>query len=370
MGIWRQSGAGRRSNESHLTMAFAVVNNVSIKGITACVPTHVEENLTIPVFKEGEAERVIAQTGIERKHTVEQGTTVTDLCAVAFEKLITELDWDRSSVEILILVSSAGDYITPPSANVLHGRLALSEDCLCYDIRQGCPGWVVGMSTISSLMQTGNYKRAVLLCGDSSTIMKSPRDKETRPLFGDAGTATALEYDEQAAPMYFHHGSRGKDFQAIMAHDGGLRHPFNAKSLEFEVIDENIIRRPIDSIMHGMDVFGFALSVAPKSIQTIMEKYGLTDDDVDFYLFHQANMYLNEKIRKKLKLAPEKVPYSLRDYGNTGPATIPLTLVSQCRDKYGNTHIKSLACAFGVGLAWASMYFETDNIICPEVILY
>lgn len=351
-------------------MAFATIHNVSIRGISACVPAHIEENLTLPVFKEGEAERVVAQTGIERKHTVEHGTTVTDLCASAFEKLIDELGWEKSTIEILILVSSAGDYITPPSSNVLHGRLGLPEECLCYDIRQGCPGWVIGMSTIASMMMTGNYHRAVLLCGDSSTIMKSPLDKETRPLFGDAGTATALEYDEQATPMYFQHGTRGKDFRAIMAHDGGLRHPFTAKSLEYEVIDENIVRRPIDSMMNGMDVFSFALSVAPKSLLSLMEKYGLRDNDVDYYLFHQANMYLNEKIRRKLKLAPEKVPYSLRDYGNTGPATIPLTLVTQCRDHYASSHKKSLACAFGVGLAWASMYFETDKIVCPEIIQY
>ena len=351
-------------------MAFATIHNVSIRGISACVPAHIEENLTLPVFKEGEAERVIAQTGIERKHTVETGTTVTDLCASAFEKLIAELGWEKSTIEILILVSSAGDYITPPASNVLHGRLGLPEECLCYDIRQGCPGWVIGMSTIASMMMTGSYHRAVLLCGDSSTIMKSPFDKETRPLFGDAGTATALEYDEQAAPMYFQHGTRGKDFQAIMAHDGGLRHPFTAKSLEYEVIDENIVRRPIDSMMNGMDVFSFALSVAPKSLLSLMEKYGLGDDNVDYYLFHQANMYLNEKIRRKLKLAPEKVPYSLRDYGNTGPATIPLTIVTQCRDHYASSHKKSLACAFGVGLAWASMYFETNKIVCPEIIQY
>jgi len=351
-------------------MAFATVHNVTIRGISACVPEHIEENLTLPVFKEGEAERVVAQTGIERKHTVEPGTTVTDLCASAFEQLITELGWDKSTIEILILVSSAGDYITPPSANVLHGRLDLSEDCLCFDIRQGCPGWVIGMSTIASMMMTGNYHRAILLCGDSSTIMKSPFDKETRPLFGDAGTATALEYDEQATPMYFQHGTRGKDFQAIMAHDGGLRHPFNAKSLEYEVIDENIIRRPVDSMMNGMDVFSFALSAAPKGLQALMAKYGLTNEDVDYYLFHQANMYLNEKIRRKLKLAPEKVPYSLKDYGNTGPATIPLTLVTQCREHYISSHKKSIACAFGVGLAWASMYFETDHIVCPEITLY
>lgn len=349
-------------------MAFATVKNIAVRGVSACVPKQVEDNGNLTLLDPIDAERIIAQTGIERKHVVENGTTVVDLCARAFDVLIEQLQWEKESLDALILVSSAGDYITPPSSNVLHGILSLPESCFCFDIRQGCPGWVVGMEVAASMMQSGNFKRIMLLCGDSSTIMKSPFDKETRPLFGDAGTATALEYEVGATEMYFEHGCKGTDYQAIMAHDGGLRYPVTEDSLKFVEQESGTLSRPIDCKMKGMDVFSFALSYAPKSVNALMEKFNIPSELIDCYLFHQANKYLNEKIRKKLRIAPEKVPYSLRDYGNTGPASIPLTLVSQKRSDYSSGKMTTVACGFGVGLAWGSIYFVTDKIVCPNIV--
>ena len=346
-------------------MAFASINNTSIRGVAACVPKYIEDNISLSLFHGDEAERLIAQTGIERKHVVRGGQTVVDLCACAFHSLVGELGWSLDSIDALVLVSSAGDYITPPSSNVLHGMLDLPESCLCFDIRQGCPGWVVGMEVVASMIQTGNFKRAILLCGDSSTLMKSPYDKETRPLFGDAGTATALEYDETAMSIEFEHGSKGKDFDVIMARDGGLRHPVCEDSLKY---DGNSMTRGIDCVMKGMDVFSFALKYAPKSILSLVEHFSIDISRTDCFLFHQANRYLNEKIRKKLGLDAQKVPYSLREFGNTGPATIPLTLVTQCKDRFISGRVDSIACAFGVGLAWGSMHFITDHIVCPDLV--
>ncbi len=351
-------------------MAFALLNNVAIRGISACVPRHIEENASLPIFAPDEIERVIAQTGIERKHTVEQGTTVVDLCAHAFEQLLHELQWDRMSIDALILVSSAGDYITPPSSNVLHGILNLPETCLCFDIRQGCPGWIIGLEVAGSLVTTHNFRRVILLCGDSATLMKSPLDKESRPLFGDAGTATALEYDTEASPIELEHGSRGKEYHTIFAKAGGLRYPTTPSDLEFRTDDDNMTYRAIDSHMKGMDVFSFALATAPKSVQSLMNQFHIGMDTIDYFIFHQANQYLNEKIRKKLKIDSSKVPYSLRNFGNTGSATIPLTIVSQCRERYSTDTINTIACAFGVGLAWGSAHFITHHIVCPEVIFY
>lgn len=354
-------------------MAFSKIHNVAIRGIAACTPAHIEENTDeLPVFKQGEAARVVAQTGIERKHTIVSGSgvTISDLCAKAFEELIENLGWERESIDILVLVSSTADYITPPTSNVLHGKLGLSEACLCFDIRQGCPGWIVGLSTVGSMISTGNFRRAIVLCGDSSTLMNSPIDKETRPLFSDAGTATALEYDETANDIEFHHGSRGSSYEAIITPAGGLKHPVDADALEFKSFGENMVRRDIDCRMDGMSVFSFGLSVAPKSLQSLLDEYDINRDDVDYFLFHQANQYMNTKIMKKLKLDPEKVPFSLRDFGNTSCASIPLTLVYKCREAYSSRKVNTVACAFGVGLAWGSMHFITDKIVCPELILY
>lgn len=354
-------------------MSFSRIKSVAIRGVSACVPGNVEENTdALPIFKEGEAERVVAQTGIYRRHVIPSasGITVADLCTRAFEGLMAELGWERDSIDLLVLVSSSADYITPPTSNVLHGRLGLSEDCLCFDIRQGCPGWVVGMDTVATMVSTGNFKRAVLLCGDASTLMCSPMDKETRPLFSDAGTATALEYDETAAPMEFHHGSRGADFQAIITPAGGLRNPVTPEALEFKSYGEHLVRRDIDCTMDGMAVFGFGLQVAPRSLSALKEHFGIEEEDIDVYLFHQANQYMNNKILKKLRLNPSKVPFSLNEFGNTSCASIPLTLVHTRCHEFATRPMNAIACTFGVGLAWGSYHFKTDKIVCPPVFYY
>lgn len=351
-------------------MAFLEIKNVRIKGITACVPKHVEDNRTIPVFREGEAERVIAQTGIKQKHTVPDNTMLaSDMAVAAAEKLIEGLQWEKSTIEALCFVSLSPDYPEPPTACILQDRLGLPEDCMTVDINQGCSGWVNGLSILSTLVSSGNIKRALLLNGDTSSLLCSPYDKESRPLFGDGSAATALEYDETAKDILFNFGTRGSDFASIITKHGGLRYPITKESLIFKEYGENIIRRDKDSTMDGMGVFAFGMNTAPKSVKALCEKYGIDIDEIDYFLMHQANMYLNEKIRKKLQIPVEKTPYSLSDYGNTSSASIPLTIVTKLHEEMQKESLKIMAVAFGVGLAWGSVYFETNGIVCPEIIL-
>lgn len=350
-------------------MANIVIKNVSLKGVSACVPHHVESNLDIPVFNEGEAERVIAQTGIRQKHTVPDGSMLaSDLCVAACERLLENLGWEKESVDALCFVSLSADYLEPPTACILQDRLGLPESTMTLDMNQGCSGWVNGLCTLSSLVMTGSVKRALLLNGDTSSLLNSPYDKEARPLFGDAGVATAIEYDESAPEMKFNFGTRGKDYAAILRKYGGLRYPITEESLQFKEIAEHIVRRDKDCTMDGMGVFAFGMSTAPKSVNSLSEEYGIDLDNIDYFLMHQANHYMNEKIRKKLKMPVEKSPYSLDEYGNTSSASIPLTIVTRCREDFEKKSLKNLATAFGVGLAWGSVYFVTDRIVCPELV--
>ena len=352
-------------------MAQLRIRNVAIKGISACTPAHVEENLDLPVFKEGEAERVIAQTGIERKHKVTGfGVTASDLCEKAFDKLLAELGWEKSTIDVLAYVTLTPDYLEPPTGCILHGRLGLPESCLTLDLSQGCPGWINGLATVSSLLSSGNVKRAILLNGDTATLMRSPYDKESLPLFGDAGVATALEYEEGAYGFEFDFGTRGKDWQAIYRPAGGFRQPVDEKALEFKEIAEHISRREVDAVMDGLSVFSFGISTGPMSVKSLCESFQIDIDKIDLFLMHQANQYLNEKIRKKLKIPEEKTPYSLKDHGNTSGASIPVTIVSQCRERFASEALDNIACAFGVGLAWGSVHFKTDHIACPEMVYY
>ena len=142
-------------------MAFLTVNNVAIRGIAACVPPRVEENKGLPFYAEGEADKVIAGTGIERRHICTDGITTSDLCWQAAEKLLAELGWEKDSIDVLGYVTQTPDYINHPTSFVVHERLGLPDSCMCVDFFHGCPGWVVGLSGLAHYLQGGGETRLV-----------------------------------------------------------------------------------------------------------------------------------------------------------------------------------------------------------------
>lgn len=353
-------------------MAFLAVKHVAIRGVAACVPPKVEEVKDLPFYAEGEAESVIATTGVERKFVVSDGITGSDLSLKAAERLIADLGWDRESIDAIGYVTQTPDYTSPPTVFIMHDKLNLSNDCMAVDINHGCPGWVVGLNTMASLVSHGTIKRALLLDGDNITSTQYALDRESRPLFGDCGTATALEFDEAAADMYFEIGTNSKDGRALMHEKGGWRTPYTLETYKEELELRNGTRTmdAVTDAMDGMSVFSFGITMPPKSMKRLCNQFNINIENVDKLLIHQANLFMVNKIAKKMKVDQEKVPISLRNYGNTTSCTIPLTLVAQCSADYTQKKQRSLACGFGTGLAWASVYFETENIICPDVIIY
>ena len=354
-------------------MAFLKIPNVAVKGISACVPPIVEENKDIPFYSPEEAGKVIESTGVERKYIVgDSGLTASDLCLKACEKLIEDLGWERDSIDLICNVTQTSDYTNHPNVFVLHEKLGLKKDCMSLDLYHGCPGWVVGLSTVASLISLGSLKRALLLDGDNITSVQYAQDRESRPLFGDAGTATALEFDEQAVPLLFQTGTNSEDGVALIHKTGGMRQPHTLESYKQELgmLSGELSTEGVDDLMDGMSVFSFGISTPPKSIKQLCEHFNISIDDVDKLVLHQANMFMVKKIAKKLKISDEKVPSCLKNYGNTTSTSIPLTIVTQCAIDYSTKKQKTLACAFGTGLAWATVYFESENIICPSVIIY
>lgn len=351
-------------------MAFQIVKNVNIKGLSACVPAYKEDNKALPLFKsKEEADIFIKTTGIEFRHVVKNtGVCTSDLCYTSALKLFEVLKWKPEEIDCLIFVSQTPDYILPATSCILQNRLGLSTDCFAMDISLGCSGWIYGLSVIASLMSVGTIKKGILLVGDTASITKSPKDKSTYPLFGDAGTATAIEFDPQAQPLLFHFGTDGKGYESIIIPDGGFRNITNFKSFEEKIAESGIIRNRLQSVLDGPSVFTFGISKAPKSVRAILEHFNISQDEIDYFIFHQANKLMNEKIRTKLNIEEEKVPYSFKDFGNTSSASIPLTIISNLQTIISKRKNKLLACAFGVGFSWASVIFETENIKCPNLI--
>lgn len=347
-------------------MAFLEFKNVRIAGISAGVPKQIFSNLhpdeSDSISKEYTPEAFVQTTGVKERR-VSDTLTTSDLCYVAAEKLIEELQWDKKDINALIFVSQTADYFLPATSCILQDRLGLSKECYASDSSLGCSGWVYGLSQLASLMSTGEIRKALLLVGDAKKRIEASHD----PLFGHAGTVTALEFAEGASGFKFHFGTDGSGYDAIIIPDGGSRNQVTLNSFKKEQIEGKDMNR-LQTRMKGMDVFSFGISTAPKSIKKLAEHYGFDYQDADYFVFHQANMKMNNMIVKKLKLDPEKVPSCMYEFGNTSSASIPLTIVTQLKGKFEDKPTKFICCGFGVGLSWGTVEFETENIVVSELV--
>ncbi len=349
-------------------MAFLKIKNVSVVGMSACVPSDILK--TEDIYKWEGCQTFIDATGIRQKRSsVIKGVTSSDLCALSARRLMESLGWNSDDVDALVFVSQTPDYVLPSTAPIIQDNLGLGQKCFTLDISLGCSGWVYALSVLSALMQNGTIKKGLLLAGDTPLKLCSEEDKSTYPIFGDAGTATALEYDEKSNGLSFILNSDGGGYEDIIVPDGG-RNKVTCDSLELVQIGDGIIRSRVNVEMDGMNVFSFGISKVPKIVKELLKELDIDVDAIDLFGFHQANMRMNEKIRNKLKLPAEKVPYSIGEFGNTSCASIPLTLVTQCREKLRNAIVKHIDCGFGVGLSWGAVYYETDHLVCPELIEY
>ena len=332
-------------------MAFLEVKNVEIVGVSACVPKQKEDNSQI-YPKWGDYDSFIASTGIKSHRAASSNITTCDLCYESAKKLITELQWNKDEIDALIFVSQTPDYVLPPTSYILQEKLEFSQNCYTLDVSLGCSGCVYGLSVITSLMQNGTIKKGLLLVGDTISKICSKEDKSTYPLFGDAGSATALVYNQNASPFYFNLHTDGTGYNNIIVKDGGYRNPVSESSLRSKLVSEGIERNSLNLELDGMNVFSFGITKVPKCINELVEHFNLDKEKTDLFVFHQANKFMNEKICKKLKLDEEKTPLSLDEFANTSCASIPLTLVTRCQENLKNTSQSLIACGFGVGLSW------------------
>ena len=238
------------------------------------------------------------------------------------------------------------------------------------DIPMGCCGCMYAITVAGNLLTTGNVKRALLLIGDTALRMGSMKDKSRVPLFGDCGTAVALEYDETANDIVVDFHTYGKGYEALMTPHGGFRHPATPESFEYEDFGNGIVRAPIHTLINGMNVFSFAISRPPKSVENFLTDYNINrDTDIDYFLIHQANKMIVDRIVKKLKLPQEKVPYNLEEFGNLGGASIPSLMVTRIRKQLQTEETVLLMSSFGLGLSWGTMWMKTAPMVIPEVIV-
>lgn len=349
-------------------MARWNIKNVALRGVAAAVPDNPVSSYDLGIFTKEEAETFINTVGIENRYIATDDVCASDLCYDAAVRLLEALKWERESIDVLIFESVTGDYKTPPTAGILQHRLGLPNSTFVLEVPMGCCGCMYAINVAGNLLSSGSVKRALLLVGDTASRMGSPYDKSRVPLFGDCGTAMALEYDESAEDIVMEFNTMGSGYQALMTPHGGYRYPITEESFKYEDFGNGIVRAPKDALINGMDVFAFAISKPPVSVKKMMEDYNIDPEkDVDYFLIHQANKLIVDRIVKKLKLNPTKVPYNLQEFGNLGGSSIPMLMVTNIAEQLRNGKCSLLCSAFGLGLTWGTMWLKTEEMTVCEL---
>lgn len=339
-------------------MATGILNNVEIKGIACAVPDNIKKSEEYnKVFGTESVQRFVNMIGVRTRYVAIDEQCASDLCYVAAKRLMKKLGWDPSSIDALIFITQTPDYAVPTTACVLQHRLGLSEDCIAFDVNLGCSAYVYGVWLAGTMISTQNLNRVLLLVGDTSNFGINPNDSATAMIFGDGGSATAFEKSEGKNMKYFLK-TKGSGFKAIIVPAGHARSRgrSNTQTSDYELS------------MNGSEVFSFTITDVPRAINNFMSQYNIDKNDVDMYVFHQANLFILKHLAKKLKISMEKLPVSIDRYGNTSGESIPLTLVDALGAEKSNETIKLFLCGFGVGLSYGGIYLEIDKSICLPMI--
>lgn len=349
-------------------MAIIKYNNVGIRAMSACVPKKIAYNKDLTnIMSEEEVEKMISSVGIHERRICDDDVFASDLCFKAAQKLMKDNDIAPDSIDMLLFMSQGADYRIPSTACILQTRLGLSKDCAAIDLSLGCSGYVYALTTAMSYVTMDGINRVLLLDGEAFSKIVNHEDKVNVPLYGDAGTATLVEkgnFDESV--FILHTDGSGEEAVKIPA---GMRNPLTSESLVVTEREDGNKRSDIQIYMDGMEVFNFAIRVVPKGVKELLKATETKVDDIDYIVFHQSNKFMTDFFVKKLKFNSEKVPYCITKFGNTSSASIPLTIVSELREKLLNP-TKVIMCGFGAGLSWGTALVNFRDCHISKLVEY
>lgn len=336
-------------------MAFLEYYGVGVTAMAAAVPKHIVKNREYTdVWSAEEAAAIVDKTGIEERRFADEDTCSSDLCFAAAEKLFEDNDIVKEDIELLVFISQTPDYRMPATSVTLQHRLGLPNKTIAFDINLGCSAFLYGMSVVYGMMQNSGLKKALILDGETRSKVYSPRDRRSAFLFGDGGVAALVERDEKFGKSTFSLNSDGSRAELIMIPAGGYRKMSSAETVVEKVVDEfGNMRSEEQGYMMGGDVFNFVIREIPRDIKNTLTHAERTADSFDYVVFHQANNFINSYIARKMKLDTKKIPSTIAKFGNTSSVSVPLTIVSELKDKLDGKK-DLLLSAFGVGMTWAT----------------
>jgi 3-oxoacyl-[acyl-carrier-protein] synthase-3 len=350
-------------------MASCTISGFRIAGVASAVPTTVRTTRDAEKVFGAEQVATISQSiGVSSRRVANPPMCTSDLCQAAAQRLLSELGWAPSEVGGLVFVSQTPDYVLPATSCCLQSRLGLPTTAFAFDVNLGCSGYVYGLWIAASLVKTMGT-RILFLVGDTSTQKISAEDRSVALLFGDAGTATAIEPAEESPPAFFELGTDGTGAEALIVPAGGCRYPLDAAAVVPSVREKGNIRSDADLFMDGPEIFAFTLRRVPPLIRATLRQAGCAMEDVDYFVFHQANRFMLEHLRKGMKIPPEKLVLSMEDFGNTSSASIPLSLTtSSLRQQLQSSSLRLVLAGFGVGFSWGATLLQCGPMVMPELV--
>lgn len=330
-------------------MAIIQHKYCSIKSIVTVIPDRVIDNAT--QLSEEAFSEFSSKTGISTRREVNENTNpIFEYCKLGIQRNLQKLSWQPEDLDVLICITQTADQLFPPLSLRLHGELGISVNCICFDVNLGCSAFPYGLQLVFSLLESlGKAEAKAILCvGDISSSVISTNDSSLKPLFSDAISITAIEKNqEKTTPSYFHLQSFGKGQTAIYS----------------EIHEHKSIMR-----MNGLDVFNYSYQFVPKHINQLLQQADTNLDNIDYFVFHQANRMINEAIRKRMEINDGNVLYSIEKYANTAAASIPITMATHANAlKSGQ---KMVLCGFGVGFSIASALLDWQPETFLEIIEY
>lgn len=345
-------------------MAFLKHSNCRITAISCSVPPILRKTEDFKDWLGIEnVEKIKKNVGIKEGYIAPADMTTSDLCYDAAIKLIEKTSVESDQIDALIFVSQTPDYIAPSTACVLQHRLGLTDGCLAFDINLACSGYIYGLNVAMSLIGDSKLKKILLLAGDTVSKHCSPKDKTLTVLSTDAGTATLIEYEENCNNSLFCLRTMGAGFRNLIVPFGGYRH--RTGITERVEREPDVFRSDYDGYMNGAEVFKFSITQVPKMIKEFKSFYNIPEFSAHF--LHQANSFIITNIAKRIGAPSETVPLSIDRYGNTGAATVPLTICDALSNSNDLNLSESLICGFGIGLSLGAACVDLRNTIALPI---
>ncbi|KIO78636.1 3-oxoacyl-ACP synthase [Pedobacter lusitanus] len=323
-----------------------------IKAIAYYLPeTNLGNEEINELFPEWSVEKISGKTGIYNRHIAEVDEFSSDMAIKAAEKLFSDYDIDRNTIDFILLCTQSPDYILPTTACIIQNKLGIPTSCGALDFNLGCSGYIYGLGLAKGLVLSGIAKNILFLTAETYSKFIHPKDKSNLTIFGDGASATLICADDGFAEIAeFNFGTDGKGAENLIVKKGGIRFPGLSNEKD-DITDEfGNVNNPGKLYMNGGEIFGFTSGAVPKLVQNVLSGNSLQPSDISMYIFHQANKYMLNHLRKKINIEEEKFFYFLKDCGNTVSSTIPIALKEAINS--GDLSGNILLAGFGVGYSW------------------